>query len=415
MCYSLSTFSCLYTKTNECAKSLTHSFFYPTKSRNHFLTSLSSASASPSSFLFLSLRSRQVLSDCCKDMDLLCGEDSSDVFSGESTADISSEEIDFWPEESIASCLEDEGHFVPGLDYLSRFHSQSLDASAREDSVSWILKVQAYYKFQPLTAYLAVNYMDRFLYARRLPETSGWPVQLLAVACLSLAAKMEEVLVPHLFDFQVEGVKYIFEAKTIQRMELLVLSVLDWRLRSVTPFSFLSFFAYKIDPQGTSLGFFLSHATKIILSNIKGNVMLYIYHTFTGLVLTKKTILAEASFLEYRPSSIAAAAILCVANELPSLSSAVNPHESPETWCDGLSKEKIVRCYRLMKAMAIENNRRNSPKVIAKLRVSVRAASTLMMPSEEPSFSSSASLSSPCKRRKLSDYSWVGDDNSSSE
>lgn len=80
------------------------------------------------------------LSDCCKDMDLLCGEDSSDVFSGESTADISSEEIDSWPEESIASCIEDERHFVPGLDYLSRFHSQSLDASAREDSVSWILK-----------------------------------------------------------------------------------------------------------------------------------------------------------------------------------------------------------------------------------------------------------------------------------
>ena len=31
------------------------------------------------------------------------------------------------------------------------------------------LQVQAYYSFQPLTAYLAVNYMDRFLYARRLP------------------------------------------------------------------------------------------------------------------------------------------------------------------------------------------------------------------------------------------------------
>ncbi|KAF8051169.1 hypothetical protein N665_1787s0003 [Sinapis alba] len=334
-------------------------------------------------------------------MDLLCEEDYSGVFSGESTADILPEEVDSWPEESIASCIEEERHFVPGLDYLSRFHSQSLDASAREDSVSWILKVQAYYKFQPLTAYLAVNYMDRFLYSRRLPETSGWPMQLLAVACLSLAAKMEEVLVPCLFDFQVEGVKYIFEAKTIQRMELLVLSVLDWRLRSVTPFSFLSFFAYKIDPLGTFLGFFLSHATKIILSNIK-----------------------EASFLEYRPSSIAAAAILCVANELPSLSSAVNSHESPETWCDGLSKEKIVRCYRLMKAMAIENNRRNSPKVIAKLRVSVRAASTLMKPSDELSFSSSSSSSSlssssssssssfPCKRRKLSDYSWVGDDNS---
>lgn len=50
----------------------------------------------------------------------------------------------------------------------------------------------------------------------------------------------------------------------------------------------------------------------------------------------------EASFLEYWPSSIAAAAILCVANELPCLSSVVNPHESPETWCDGLSKVGIV-------------------------------------------------------------------------
>lgn len=127
--YSLSAFSCLYTKTNECVKSLTHSFFHPTKSRNHFFSSL-----------FILTHSFCRLSDCCKEMDLLCGEDSSDVFSDESTADISSEEVDSWPEESIASCIEEERHFVPGLDYLSRFHSQSLDASAREDSVSWILK-----------------------------------------------------------------------------------------------------------------------------------------------------------------------------------------------------------------------------------------------------------------------------------
>ncbi|EOA35408.1 hypothetical protein CARUB_v10020608mg [Capsella rubella] len=330
------------------------------------------------------MRSRRRLDDCIL-MDLFCGEDSG-VFSGESTVDFSSSEfVDSWTDnESIACFIEDERHFVPGHDYLSRFLSRSLDASAREDSVAWILKVQAYYKFQPLTAYLAVNYMDRFLYARRLPETSGWPMQLLAVACLSLAAKMEEILVPSLFDFQVAGVKYLFEAKTIKRMELLVLSVLDWRLRSVTPFDFLSFFAYKIDPLGTFLGFFISHATEIILSNIK-----------------------EASFLEYWPSSIAAAAILCVANELPSLSSVVNPHKSPETWCDGLSKEKIVRCYRLMKAMAIENNRLNTPKVIAKLRVSVRASSTLTRPSTDESSFSSSSSSSPCKRRKLSGYSWV--------
>lgn len=56
----------------------------------------------------------------------------------------------------------------------------------------------------------------------------------------------------------------------------------------------------------------------------------------------KNNVNTEASFLEYWPSSIAAAAILCVANELPSLSSVVNPHESLETWCDGLSKVGIL-------------------------------------------------------------------------
>jgi len=34
-------------------------------------------------------------------------------------------------------------------------------------------------------------------------ESNGWPLQLLSVACLSLAAKMEEPLVPSLLDFQV--------------------------------------------------------------------------------------------------------------------------------------------------------------------------------------------------------------------
>lgn len=46
--------------------------------------------------------------------------------------------------------------------------------------------------------------------------------------------------------------------------------------------------------------------------------------------------LTDASFLEYRPSSIAAAAILCAANEIPNLS-LFNPEEA-ESWCGGLSK-----------------------------------------------------------------------------
>lgn len=320
-------------------------------------------------------------SDCISD--LLCDEGSG-FLSGESPECSSDLESQACSEESIAEFIEDEHNFVPGFDYLARFRSESLDASAREESVAWILKVQAYYGFQPLTAYLSVNYLDRFLYSRRLPQKNGWPLQLLSVACLSLAAKMEEPLVPPVLDLQVEGAKYIFEPRTIRRMELLVLSVLDWRLRSITPFSFIAYFACKLDSTGTNAGFLISRATEIILSNIQ-----------------------EASFLEYWPSCIATAAILCAANEIPKLS-LVNP-EHAESWCDGLRKEKIIGCYRLMQEFVIDNSRRKPPKVLPQLRVTIRGR---MRSSDDSSSSSSSSLN---KRRKLNNCLWVDDDKGNSE
>ncbi|KAF5752168.1 putative cyclin d [Tripterygium wilfordii] len=64
-------------------------------------------------------------------------------------------------------------------------------------------------------------------------------VQLVVVTCLSLAAKVEETEVPLLLDFQVMETKYVFEPKMIQRMELLVLSALKWKMHPVTPLSFV--------------------------------------------------------------------------------------------------------------------------------------------------------------------------------
>lgn len=74
--------------------------------------------------------------------DLLCQEDSSGVLSGESPGCSSDLDCTACVEESIAALIEDERHFVPGYDYLSRFQSPSLDAAARLDSVAWILKVR---------------------------------------------------------------------------------------------------------------------------------------------------------------------------------------------------------------------------------------------------------------------------------
>ncbi|KAK9050958.1 hypothetical protein SSX86_027583 [Deinandra increscens subsp. villosa] len=323
-------------------------------------------------------------SDCFSD--LLCGEDSG-ILSGEELPECSSYDSEYCADfdDSIAEFVEQERKFVPGIDYVERFQSQVLDASAREESVAWILKVQRFYGFQPLTAYLSVNYLDRFIYCRGLPVANGWPLQLLSVACLSLAAKMEETLVPSILDLQVEGAKYIFEPKTIRRMEFLVLSVLDWRLRSVTPFSFIGYFSHKIDPSGTYTRFLISRATQIILSNIQ-----------------------EASLLEYWPSCIAAATILCAASDLSKFSLINADHA--ESWCDGLSKEKITKCYRLV-------SDRSTTRSSTILPVHVRVMTARLISTESSdSFSSSSSSSSPAsyKRRKLSNYSWVDDDKRSS-
>lgn len=283
-------------------------------------------------------------------------------------------------DELIAGCIEEEGYYMPGFDYADMFQSALFDASARTDSISWILKVYEFYHFQPLTAYLSVNYMDRFLSSGclpSLPQSKGWLFQLISVACLSLAAKMEEPLVPSLYDIQIEGTKFIFEPRTIRRMELLVLSALDWRLRSVTPFNFIHFFANKIDSTGSVMRSLVSRATEVVL------------------IITR-----DINFIDYRPSSIAAAAILFAANEIPNLSM-TNPANAA-TWCIGLSKEKIVSCYNLLQEIVVDNCPRTPTKEVPPPLRATRSASELS--------ASSLSSSSSNKRRKLNNSLWVDEE-----
>lgn len=90
----------------------------------------------------------------------------------------------------------------------SGLHESPALAKAREEAVEWVLKVSGYYSFSALTAVLAVTYLDRFLYAFRSGRTEKpWMTNLAAVACLSLAAKIDEIRVPLLLDLQVWEVK----------------------------------------------------------------------------------------------------------------------------------------------------------------------------------------------------------------
>ncbi|OEL23419.1 Cyclin-D4-1 [Dichanthelium oligosanthes] len=123
-------------------------------------------------------------------------------------------------------------------------------------------------------------------------EDKAWMTQLLSVACLSLAAKMEETYVPPSLDLQVGDARYVFEAKTIQRMELLVLSTLKWRMQAVTPFSYIDYFLHRLNGGDAPSRSAVLRSAELILCIARGT-----------------------HCLDFRPSEIAAAVAAAVAGE----------------------------------------------------------------------------------------------------
>ena len=63
----------------------------------------------------------------------------------------------------------------------------------------------------------------------------------------------------------------MFEAKTIQRMENLVLSTLQWRMNPVTPVSFLDYITRRLGLKNYLCWELLRRCEIIVLSIISGN------------------------------------------------------------------------------------------------------------------------------------------------
>ncbi|KAL6647448.1 hypothetical protein ACP70R_014885 [Stipagrostis hirtigluma subsp. patula] len=243
--------------------------------------------------------------------------------------------VDAFPplsEECVADLVDREREHMPRADYGERLRDGVVDASVRREAIDWIWKVYTYYNFGPLTAYLAVSYLDRFLSQYELPEGKDWMTQLLSIACLSLAAKMEETAVPQSLDLQVGEERYVFEAKTIQRMELLVLSILNWRMQAVTPFSYMDYFLTKLCGGNATPRSWLFESAELILCVARGT-----------------------SCLAFRPSEIAAAVAAAVVGE-------VDDATDIATVCTHVDKDRVLQCQEAIQSMVSFSINTVSPK-----------------------------------------------------
>lgn len=207
-----------------------------------------------------------------------------------------------------------------------------LDASfrtARLEAITWILRTRKNFGFHFHTAYLSMIYFDRFLSSRSIDRNYTRVVSLISVGCISLAAKMEEVRVPSLPQLQTEGVT--FESTNVERVELGILSTLQWRMSYATPFAFLRYFIIKFSRQDSPPRETVSRTVQSILA-----------------------LMRERHLMSHRPSVIAAAATLVALNNSLTRTTLENQMNSI-AYPGFLNIEEVFRCYNLLQQLDVEN------------------------------------------------------------
>ncbi|XP_027339391.1 putative cyclin-D6-1 isoform X2 [Abrus precatorius] len=219
---------------------------------------------------------------------------------------------------SISELFVSESDHMPLPNCLC---STPFHVSFRCEAMSLILQVQLSCNLDPFVAYLAINYLQRFMSSQEIPG-KPWFLRLLVISCISLASKMNNKTFSF-SDMKKEGCN--FEAQSIQNMEHLILGALKWRMRSITPFSFLNFFISLDEIKDQSLQQALKERASEIIFNAQN---------------------ADIKLLEYKPSTIAASSLIFASNELfPQQYSILR---ASITACEYLDEEILSKCFDLM-------------------------------------------------------------------
>ncbi|KAF3451584.1 hypothetical protein FNV43_RR07679 [Rhamnella rubrinervis] len=213
---------------------------------------------------------------------------------------------------------------MPSLSFTREFY-----VCFRREAISLIFQAQFSCNFDPFVSYLAVNYMDRFVSKQDITQERPWLSRLLVVASISLAAKMNNspFSLSHFQREEEEGFK--FDTQTVYKMEVRILDTLSWRMRSITPFSFLYFFVSSFELKDPTL----TQALKDRASEI-----IFDAHN-------------EMEFLEHKPSIIAASALVSASKELCPLH--FSSFKASVSACQYLDTESLSKCLNLMQEMVM--------------------------------------------------------------
>ena len=240
----------------------------------------------------------------------------------------------------------------PDPRYLQRHDSKVLpqeyiNSNMRTICCGWMVELSLEFKFQQETLMLGIRIFDRFLSLSPEP-VSRRHLQLVAIASMLLASKMEEVSHPSVKDFSKMSAD-TFSPNDVKRMEVSVLQTLQYRIHSPCVGSYVSIVKEATDMDGRT------------------------YHLAMYLI---ELCALHYAFLSYHPSLVASSAIHL---------SRMRPWTDELERVTGYHEKQLRECSNFVAKvhqLACEENKPDAP--VTPLKEKYRMHSKLCVSNEKP-------------------------------
>ncbi|TQD90712.1 hypothetical protein C1H46_023715 [Malus baccata] len=139
-----------------------------------------------------------------------------------------------------------------------------------------------------------------------------------------------------------EDLEHSFEPSTIQRVEMMVLNALGWRLASTTAYSYLELFSWFLDSlKPKFMKRSLPYST-ICFFELFRKLLKHLYYKWVDC--------PDSKFLDYRPSVVAISALRCSLDKIQ-LSAAISDNAyltCLTSLLDHDQKGELVKCHKMM-------------------------------------------------------------------
>ncbi|XP_057460782.1 uncharacterized protein LOC130751239 isoform X2 [Actinidia eriantha] len=205
-------------------------------------------------------------------------------------------------------------------------------AALRQFSVSYIEEISKCNPFDAFVPFLAMSYFDRFVSSHNLPKviTSNDEenLKLFVLCCLILAWKMR--IRAFKVEMFLEQRKLKFDSKDVRKMELYILNALEWRMRSLTAISFSGYFVPLLGIPST---------------------MQPVQPVYQIIIRAQ----ADINFTRFRPSTIAAAAVLTATLKL--FPEQYENLKVKISCCRFLREEELFPCMEAMKTTKFKDDK----------------------------------------------------------